>query len=191
MRIAPILLVFIFAGCQRMAEPVGSALFIGDSITHNWDIGKSIPSAVNAGVAGEASIDMQKRAVPQMKTMRPGLVHILAGTNDHIDTHPFRTVRRVLSLGYEARSAGASIIIIGTIPPLDAKLFPMQQANASRYNKLLTVLARLSGFKVADYNTAMSLPNGDYRAELFMDGIHPNERGYAVMRTVLSKVIEH
>lgn len=191
MRIALILVFFIFAGCQRTAESVGSALFIGDSITANWAVATIVPRAVNSGAAGETSINILKRAVPQMNTMRPDFVHILAGTNDQIDTQTFRSVRQVLGLGYAARSAGASMVVIGTIPPLDAKLFPMQQANASRFNMMLSVLARLSGFKVADYNTAMSLPNGDYRAELFIDGIHPNERGYVVMRAVLNDVIKH
>ncbi len=186
--IITVFFLLLLAGCHR-AGPADASLFIGDSITQNWPLAEVDQRAINAGAAAEASIDMLTRARPQMEALRPRMVHILAGTNDHIDTHKFRSVRRVLALGFSARFNGATTIVIGTIPPLDGQKFPMQQANAQRFNTMLALLAKLSGFTIADYNSAMSLPNGEHRPELFLDGIHPNSEGYKVMSAVLAKAL--
>lgn len=160
-------------------------MFIGDSITRNWGVSGMFANAVNTGLPGENSFVIKKQTVPQLVATFPNMVHILAGTNDNIDTKKAEVVRNVRTLGLIAIGMGAKTVVIGTIPPLDAKRFPMQQMNAKGYNSLLKTMARANGFKIADYNAAMSAPDGSYRAELFIDGIHPNAQGYRAMQKVL------
>lgn len=183
MRYAVFLFVLLLAGCEPL-RPAGATLFIGDSITKNWATDELVVGAINAGVAGEGSHQMYKRALPQMQRQRPGLVHILAGTNDRLHVEKLRTVGKVLAMGIHARKNGAVTVIIGTIPPIDQRRVMLNADDVTLYNQLLKFFAYLCGFKVADYNAAMTGPDGKIKPDLFTDGIHPNKQGYVVMRAV-------
>lgn len=184
-----LLAAFLLTSSQAV-RPAGPALFIGDSITKNWDTQKLLPHATNAGRAGEGIHQMHKRTIPQMQTLRPGLVHILAGTNDPLDIKARRTIGKVLAVAFAAREAGANTIVIGTIPPIEPGRYTLQPPDVQRYNFFLKILTLLCGFKVVDYHAAMSGPNGQFRPELFADGIHPNAKGYEVMQQALADELD-
>ena len=125
-----------------------------------------------------------------MQTLRPGLVHILAGTNDPLDSKARRTIGKVLAVAFAAREAGANMVVIGTIPPIEPGRYTLRPPDVRRYNAFLKILAILCGFKVVDYHAAMSGPSGQFRPELFADGIHPNAQGYKVMQQTLVDALD-
>lgn len=46
------------------------------------------------------------------------------------------------------------------------------------------------GYPIVDYYDAFILPDGTQNGALFLDGIHPNKAGYAVMWKVLSPLLD-
>ena len=180
----------MLVGCQGPTQYTGPALFIGDSLTANWHVEWVIPGAVNMGVPGANVHHLYDKAVPQIQTLRPGLVHIMVGTNDHLINGKISAVGKVLKLAFAARKTGATVVIVATIPPQDHGLYKENSFfDVSRYNTLLQISARLCGFRVADYNTAMATNAGLPKPGLLSDGVHPSGAGYEVMKQVLLESI--
>lgn len=149
-----------------------------------------VANAINGGLPRSNAQIMMDAAIPKMETLKPGFVHILAGTNDVLVEEKFKTAGKVLKMAKAARNAGAQVVVIGTVPPVNRKLINQSPLHDfSRYNYLLWITAWANGFKLADYNTAMSLPDGEPKVELFNNAIHPNDAGYQVMNQVLSDVL--
>lgn len=178
--------MLLLLAASQPVKSTGPALFVGDSITRNWNTGLPMGQTINAGMPGQDIHRIRKEALPQIQTLRPGFVHVMAGTNDYLDEHKFRTARKVLAVAFAARAIGAQVVI-GTIPPSSSQRPTLAPADVASYNRLLKAMATLCGFTVADYYTAMLAPDGRFRPELFVDGVHPNEQGYAVMRQVLAE----
>ena len=181
-----IVLVAMLLVASQPLKSTGPALFVGDSITRNWNTDLSIGQTVNAGMPGQDIHRIRKEALRQIQTLRPGFVHVMAGTNDYLDEHKFRTARKVLAVAFAARAIGAQVVV-GTIPPSSSQRPTLAPAEVAGYNRLLKAMATLCGFTVADYYTAMLTHDGRFRPELFLDDVHPNEQGYAVMRRVLAE----
>lgn len=158
------------------------ALFAGDSITANWS---QATANRNTGMPGNGSSIIGQRFAAEIAAGTPRYVHILAGTNDDLRT-PQMTLDNIGSMIDMAR-ARTIPVIVGTLPPLDLRLFPELAPRIAPFNQMLIPYAKGKGAFVADYYSAMILPTGLQNGALFMDGIHPNDAGYAVMDSVLRK----
>ena len=183
-----VMCVALLSACQGPAQYTGPALFIGDSITANWHVEWMLKDTINAS-SPTADIDgIHREGMAKIQAVRPGLVHIMAGTQEGLERDNFKVARQVLSLAFAARKAGA-VVVIATIPPVaNGGLTDTLFAN-SRLANLFHVAARVCGFRLADYNTALATNAGYAREELFSDGVHPNDEGYAVMRRVLFETL--
>lgn len=170
---------------EKLTEAV---VFIGDSMTANYvGIEELFPDAVNEGVPGQNSKQIQSRFGEQVLQRHPKVVHILAGTNDDIRSKSDKVVSRIIDMALAARIQGASVVI-GTIPPYNETIF-WQASYALQFNNKLKQEAQVNKIPVADYYSAMIDLNGRQNQQLFMaDGIHQNAAGAAVMRDVLTKV---
>lgn len=171
MRSVLIAALSLICGCQE-------TVFIGDSITVAW------PQIRNVGtikaVAGETPREMLRRY--QKDIDGADVVHILAGTNpdEGAETGDVSScVENVRVMAEHARSKGAEVLI-GIVPPYSLDLFPVRGLYALRFNEALGKMAQENGFKTVDYFSPM-VSNGLQRTDLFKDGLHPNEAGYAVM----------
>lgn len=166
------------------------AVFIGDSITEFW--GPAAPDlfqggVVNRGVSAQTSPQMLLRFYADVITLRPRVVHILAGTNDIAgNTGPNRpedfknNIRAMVDLA----QAHDVAVIVGAIPPSAAFYWRPELRPASRIAELnawLREFARERGALFVDYHAAMRGPRGELRPELTTDGVHPDARGYVVM----------
>ena len=81
------------------------------------------------------------------------------------------------------RAAGIEVILCG-LPPITsnpAYYNPLDTA----FNAALADFAMTNGYLLIDYYTPMV-----GHPEYFLDGVHPNVTGYAVMEAALSSVVE-
>ena len=157
------------------------ALFVGDSITKSW------PKASenrNAGIPGAGATLIGQRFASEIRGGSPNYVHILAGTNDVGGGRDAPSIAIIGSMVDEARRRNIPVIV-GTIPPIDALLFPHLSPYVAQFNLSLVAEVKPKGAFIADYYKAMSNPDGSQNRSLFLDGIHPNDAGYAVMTKVL------
>ena len=178
--------------------------FMGDSITQYWGGGAPayptlpittlVPGAIDVGIAGQITEEMQQRFATDVLAKNPGIVVILGGTND-LAKQQAPSTDAIAAMAEAAATAGVHVVI-GTVPPSELWLgstFLTQAETApaiEQFNSQLKLLASAHGYLVADYYSAMVNSGGSSDQNLFLsDHIHPNAAGYAVMWSVLRQVL--
>ena len=173
-------------------------VFMGDSITENWEMGDPelfAHGVLNRGISGQTTPQMLVRFRSDVIALRPRMVHILAGTNDVAgNTGPNRPQDfqdNIMSMAELARAHGIRVIL-GSIPPAASfnwrpQLRPVGQIQ--ELNRWLREYASRNGFGYIDYYSVLVGPNGAFKPELSNDGVHPNRDGYRLMRRLVARKI--
>lgn len=172
-------------------------VFIGDSITQGWfDKVPSFfgPDRVDRGIGGQTTPQMVLRFHQDVIDLHPAAVQIMGGTNDIAsNTGPMtleQTQANIIMMCDLARANGTRVIL-ASIPP--AANFPWRpglevSSKIERMNAWLKRYAAQIGATYADYWSA--LHDGEaQRAAFTVDGVHPNEAGYAAMAPVAEAAI--
>ena len=166
-------------------------VFMGDSITENWGLADPTffdGAIVNRGISGQTTAQMLVRFRADVVALRPQTVHILAGTNDVAgNTGPMTAQdfkNNIMSMVELARAGGIDVVI-ASIPPAAAfgwrpEVKPV--ATIKALNQWLHDYSARQGLSFVDYYPPLVGPNGEFRADLSNDGVHPNRKGYAIMR---------
>lgn len=183
-------------------------VFMGDSITDAWDdpkYGGFFPGKpyIDRGIGGQTTPQMLIRFRPEVISLQPKVVVILAGTNDIAgNTGPMtlaavednltsmaelaraNKIRVVLSSllpisDYEKTKEGKPIIRSGQRPPEQIKAL----------NEWMKKYAAANGAVYLDYYSAMADEKGFLKDELSEDGLHPNQKGYEVMAPLAERAI--
>lgn len=167
------------------------AVFIGDSITEAWVAGDPALFAegiVGRGIAGQTSPQVLLRFMADVVSLKPTVVHLLAGVNDIAgntgpttlaDYQHNMTAMFVLAQAHGLRTIVGSLLPAGGFmwrPGIDPR------SRIAEINHWLAARAAERGFVFADYHAALAAPDGTLRAEFTRDGVHPTAAGYAAMR---------
>lgn len=166
------------------------AVFIGDSITEFW--GAAAPDlfadgVVNRGIGAQTSPQMLVRFYQDVISLKPRVVHIMAGTNDVAgNTGPSRPedFKNNIRAMVELAKAHDIAVVLGSIPPSATFYWRPELRPAPRIAELNAWLADYAveqGAQFVDYATAMAGPHGELLPQLTEDGVHPDANGYAVM----------
>jgi lysophospholipase L1-like esterase len=169
-------------------------VFIGDSITENWVLAD--PSlfergVVGRGISGQTTPQMLVRFRADVVALHPQVVHLLAGTNDIAgNTGPssLQDYKNNIMSMVEIAQANGIDVIVGSIPP--AAAFPWRRQidplpRIAEMNAWLRDYANQKKIRFVDYHSALAGPSGELRSDLGNDGVHPNRKGYAVMRKLI------
>lgn len=173
-------------------------VFIGDSITEIWT--RADPSlfndrSISRGIAGQTSAQILLRFYQDVVTLRPRVVHIMAGTNDISpdaagvsDAVIVNNIRAMIDIA----KANDIRVIVASITP--SKGFYMQpdfdpSSRIASINRELVHLAAVQRVTYVDYFPTLVDSAGDFKASLSNDGLHPNRNGYAVMRALAELTI--
>ncbi len=166
-------------------------VFMGDSITENWGLADPAffeGDIVNRGISGQTSPQMLVRFRANVVALKPRIVHILAGTNDVAgNTGPTtaQDFENNISGMVEIARANDIVVVLGSIPPSARfgwrpEIQPVATIRA--LNDWLHDYAARHGIRYIDYYTPLAGPAGEFRADLSNDGVHPNRKGYGIMR---------
>ena len=169
-------------------------VFMGDSITENWglaDPGFFSDGVVNRGISGQTTAQMLVRFRSDVIALRPKVVHILGGTNDIAGntgpTSPQDFKNQIMSM-VELAQSNRIDVVLGSIPPA-ASLPWRPQVNPTpiiaSLNAWLRDYATSKNIGFIDYYSALVGDSGQLRAEVGNDGVHPNRKGYAIMRRLV------
>jgi len=186
-------------------------LFIGDSITHFWELnayfGGSGRLLVNRGIGGDTSEYVRRRFDADALQLKPGTVILMIGTNDiaAIDGDPWWRVEgtpegvvetlcisNIKAIVSMCEAAGQKLVVCSILP---SDIVPPhknseRKALTGRINTQLQELCRTCGLVYVDYHARMKGPDGETLIPEFSpDGIHPNAKGYAVMARVLKEAL--
>ena len=176
-------------------------IFFGDSITDGWPLNQYFPAKpyVNRGISGQITSQMLARMQADVIALQPAVVVILAGTNDLARGVPFDTIKNNLAMI-------ASLAAAHGITPVFASVLPVNdhhKQNDPNYarsvlrpprdilslNRWIRDFCTERGLIYLDYHSKMTDAEGQLRAELAKDGLHPNGEGYKVMGPLAQSAI--
>jgi lysophospholipase L1-like esterase len=177
-------------------------VFMGDSITDAWPMAKSFTGKpyINRGIGGQTTPQMLIRFRPDVIDLDPKVVVILAGTNDIAgNTGPMTLAEiegNLRTMSELAKLHGIQVVMSSVLPVNDyterSKLFfPLRPpAQILELNGWIKDYCSKTGCIYLDYFSAMVDDKGLLKAELASDGLHPNEKGYALMAPMAQKAID-
>src|ERR1700730_1388641 len=165
-------------------------VFLGDDITDHWAAdGQFFPGKpyLNRGISGQTSPQMLVRFRQDVIALQPKVVIIQAGTNDLAAVVGPMTQgpmgENLMSMTELAKAHGIRVVLASVTPVCDCT-GPQTDLRPPRkildWNGWLQSYAAESGSVYLDYYS--SLASGrDFRKELTVDGLVPNDAGYNVM----------
>jgi lysophospholipase L1-like esterase len=190
---------------SKLAPPSSSenrVVFMGDSITDIWHLDKSFPGKpyVNRGIGGQTTPQMLIRFRPDVIALSPKVVVILAGTNDISgNTGPMtlgeieanlETMTEVARL-HNIRVVLASVLPVNDYTEKSKMFFPLRPPDEIlELNRWIKDYAARNNYIYLDYFSAMVDDKGLLQRDLSEDGLHPNDKGYAVMAPLAQKAID-
>ena len=175
-------------------------VFMGNSITEGWK--NQMPNMfdnqtfINRGISGQTTPQMLLRFRTDVIELKPEVVVILAGTNDIAGNTPFRDLEAVAgnlaSMCELAKHHNIKVILCSVLPASDYPWRPGKNPDTQIpiLNKLIRDYAEEEGFYFLDYFNSMTDGNNGLKANYGRDGVHPNTRGYRVMRKMVLKAID-
>ena len=178
--------------------PADRVVFMGDSITQSWLFAHPDffgPSRVNRGISGQTTPQMLLRFKGDVLALKPRAVHILGGVNDIAGNTGPTTLEdvenNVMSMVELAKAHGVKVILATPLPAAKFNWAPQLKPaeSVASYVAWIKAYAAEQGLVLADYFTPLAMPDGAFKTELTLDGIHPNKAGYDVMEPVTSAAI--
>lgn len=175
-------------------------VFMGNSITEGW-IDKdpdffSKNNYINRGIGGQTTPQMLIRFMPDVVDLKPEIVVILAGTNDiagNTGASSFKMItNNIKAMAQLAAANNIKVILSSVLPVYDYPWRPGLQPieKIEEINRWLEEFASENGHIYLDYYSAMINEEKGLRTDLSEDGVHPNSKGYEVMKVLLKNTLE-
>ena len=181
--------------------PLGRVVFMGDSITDGWKLAEQFPGKpyVNRGIGGQTTAQMLVRMFQDVIDLKPAAMLIFAGTNDIARNNGPQTLEmieeNIQAMTELAKLHGIKVILCSVTPisdyiPNRGQSRGRPPAEILKLNAWIKDYAAKSGSVFADYYSATVDDKGWLKEGHSADGLHPNEKGYALMVPVANAAIE-
>jgi len=180
-------------------------VFMGDSITDSWKLNEYFPDKpyINRGISGQTTSQMLLRFRPDVIDLKSRVVVILAGTNDIAgNTGPISIEAiegNIASMAELARANGIKVVLSSILPVSDynkdksgkpvIRTIQRQPAQILELNRWLKNFAAERGYVYLDYFTATVDDKGFFKEDIANDGLHPNAKGYEIMKPLAENAI--
>jgi lysophospholipase L1-like esterase len=192
----------------KLAPPAkgeNRVVFMGDSITDGWKLNEYFPGQpyINRGISGQTTPQMLLRFRPDVIDLKPKVVVLLAGTNDISgNTGPttLETIEENLTSMVELAHANGINVVLATVMPVSdynkdrtGKLIiqtvrrPPTQIN--ELNGWIKKFSSERGLVYLDYFTPMADEKGLLKEDIANDGLHPNAKGYELIKPLAESAI--
>jgi lysophospholipase L1-like esterase len=186
---------------QIIAQPFEEKriVFFGDSIIAGWRtfdpeyFGNK--KYINRGINGQTTSQMLLRFRPDVIELKPEIVVILAGTNDIAgNTGPITLTTilgNLISLCELSKANNIKIILCSILPAID---YPWQRGmlpaeKIESLNHMILQYAKANDIIYVDYYSAMVNEQKGLQSIYSEDGVHPNQKGYFIMKSILESKI--
>jgi lysophospholipase L1-like esterase len=193
------------AQLQPPAKDEKRVVFLGDSITDSWKLAEYFPNQpfVNRGISGQTTPQMLIRMRPDVIALKPKVLVLLAGTNDIAGNYGEMTNEfiegNIESIVELARQNDINVVLASILPISDynknkagepiirSKQRPPERILA--LNNWIKNYAAQKNLVYLDYFSATVDDKGFLKAELAGDGLHPNTKGYEIMKPLAVEAI--
>lgn len=170
-------------------------VFLGDSLTAQWDLTTSFPGKpyANAGISGNTAEQALVRFRRDVVSQGPAVVVILAGINDIGGMQGYRTdeeIEAALQSICDMAVANKIGVVIGTLlPDREPYATTHSMARIQSINMLIRTLAARRRLTLVDYYPAMLGDDGMLESTITTDSLHLNAAGYARMTPLVTYAI--
>lgn len=195
-------------------------VFLGDSITDGWRLDEYFPGKpyVNRGISGQTTAQMLVRLYPDVISLKPAAMVLLAGTNDIARNNGPVTAemieQNIMAMTELAQNHGIKVILCSVLPISDYPFLKQQSAPASaagpgrgapprakmtdgrppgdilKLNAWMKDYASRVNATYADYFSAFVDEKGWLKDGYSGDGLHPNADGYKLMAPIVTSAIQ-
>jgi lysophospholipase L1-like esterase len=176
---------------EAQAAEKGRVVFLGDSITDGWKLEQYFPGKpyVNRGISGQTTPQMLVRLYPDVLKLHPAAVIILAGTNDIARNTGPETLEMIednfRAMCELAEKHGVKVVLCLLLPVSDYTSHKQTDrrppSDILKLNAWLRRYAAEIEAEVVDYYSILVDGQGMLKEGYSDDGLHPNDRGYALM----------
>ena len=180
---------------KQPADPK-RVVFMGDSITDGWPLAEAFPGKpyVNRGISGQTTAQMLVRMYPDVVSLQPAAMVLLAGTNDIAANNGPQTLdmirQNVMAMVELAQVHDIKVILCAVTPISGRQSEHRPPADILRLNAWLKDYAAKTRSAYVDYHAAVVDAQGEFRSGYSDDGLHPNARGYLLMKTAVSRALD-
>jgi lysophospholipase L1-like esterase len=175
-------------------------VFLGSSIFEFWktrapEYFAEHKAYLDRGISGQIAPQLLIRFQQDVIALKPAAVIILAGSNDIAGSTGHVTNQRIMdnikSMVELARAHNIKPILCAYLPvaeyPWRKGMEPAQKIIS--LNKEIRDYAAQNKLTLLDYFTPLVDEHNGQRAELTIDGVHPNAAGYKIMAKVTDEAI--
>jgi lysophospholipase L1-like esterase len=190
-------------GNEKIADAGPDAnwiVFMGNSITEGWSVADpgffSGKPYVNRGISGQTTPQMLIRFRPDVISLKPAVVVILAGINDIAGNTGPSTLEMIegnlTSMVELAKANDIRVVLSSVLPAYD---FPWRPGlkpaeKVVELNFWIKAFAEKNGCIYLDYFTPMADEKHALREAYTYDGVHPNLTGYRIMEPLVEEAIQ-
>lgn len=182
---------------EANANAKARVVFLGDSIMDYWGShnGKwfTYSGWINRGIGGQTTQQLLLRERHDVLDLHPQAVVLEGGSNDmRLGFSPEEIRDNILSMGELAQANGLKVFVVQMTPVCDCvrALTGLRTVDRIHHlNELLVAMAQKKHWDVLDFNTPLADADGKMRAELTVDGVHPNDRGYELLAPVVERAL--
>lgn len=186
------------ANAALPAAPANRIVFLGDSATELWAKSASFfpgEPYLNRGIAGQTTAQMLIRFRQDVIDLEPAAVVIQGGLADIAGfTGPSSLAEIENNLRSMAELASfhhIQPILVGAPPAADypGRTGPEPAKRIVELNRWVASYCAASRFTFLDYHSALVGSDGQMKEGVSDDGVHPNEKGYALLKPLAEKAI--
>jgi lysophospholipase L1-like esterase len=180
------------------AAPANRVVFLGDSITEFWGKKSAFFAGkpyLNRGIVGQTTAQMLIRFRQDVIDLKPAAVIIQGGLADIAGfTGPSSLVEiqnNLRSMAELARFNNISPILVAGPPAADypGRTGPEPAKQIVALNEWVASYCASSNLTFLDYHSALVGSDGQMKEGVSDDGVHPNEKGYAILKPSAEKAI--
>lgn len=194
------------AQLQLPAKNENRVVFLGDSITDSWKLAEYFPNQpyVNRGISGQTTPQMLIRMRPDVIALKPKVLVLLAGTNDIAGNYGEMSNEfiqgNIESIVELAHKNGINVVLASVLPISDynknnagvqiirSKIRPPERILA--LNNWIKNYCAQKNLVYLDYFSATVDDKGFLKPEIANDGLHPNAKGYEIMKPLAENAIK-
>ena len=180
---------------SKNAPPNNAALFVGSSTIMKWKTADAFPgsSVINRGFGGSVLGDVLYFYNDVIGKYHPSAVLLYCDNDVASGGNADQAFEKVMQIYAKVRSDFPKVPFVFLSmkhAPNSAFADPAVPAAIDRFNSLAKAAAKKdSGFRYFDFEAPVLDANGKVQPDLFQDGEHYNDKGYALLNPAVQKLL--
>jgi lysophospholipase L1-like esterase len=180
---------------SKNALPKNPALFVGSSTIMKWKTAESFPgfSVINRGFGGSVIGDVQYFYKDVIGKYRPSAVLFYCDNDVTGGQSGDEAFEKAMKVYRQVRADFPKVPFVFLSmkhAPNAAFANPAEPAAIDRFNDLAKAMTKKdSGFKYFDMDAPVLNANGKVQPDLFLDGEHFNDKGYALINPKMKQLL--